>query len=312
LTDDPGWTDNPATLLRYRVTLAMQQGESDPVEIAHTLGCAPTEVSDVFEWLVRNEMAGQPQRRRLGEKAPTSARLNGLGRAAAEGWRASSTPGRMKRACEAALLSWLDANEGKTFASTNELMEDVRGYYFGQPFTEETIGTAAKELLEHRLIRGHRTSVPVVLRPEITPLGRSVLIQHHGELGAWLANSSSRGGGDTFHITGSTGVTVANRSPGAHQSVHVTTDAREQVLNLAAALEQMMPSLGLAPADEATAFGLVGRLRNAAEEVVEKPGRVRPLLDAVKQVAVSGSGAAAGTGLVALAEVVAHAISHLS
>lgn len=305
-SDEPGWTENPAELLKYRVMAVMERGESDCVEIAHALTCGPDEVRDVFEWLVAADMAGHTPLRG-GDTQPHDAFLNAHGKARVREWQAARTPGRTKRACEAALLAWLDARDGETIPSTNDLLKDVRGYYFGEPFSDDTIGQAAKEVLDHGLIRGHRTSVPGVLRPAITPLGRAVLTQHGGDLGAWLATSSGQRG-DTFHISNSTGVTVANRSPGAQQSVHVTTDAREQILNVASALEQMTPALGLGPADVARAAGLVGQLREAAEVVEEEPERARGLLNTVKAIAVNGTGSAAGTALVALVEAVAHSL----
>ena len=120
--------------------------------------------------------------------------------------------------------------------------------------------------------------------------------------------SSSGTGGDTFHISNSSGVAVANRSPGAQQAVHVTTDAREQVLNLASALEQMAPALGLESADVARAAGLAAQLREAADVVEEEPQKARGLLNAVKAIAANGTGSAAGAALVALVEAVAQSL----
>lgn len=304
-SNDPGWTESRDELLKQRVLGLMARGETDCVEIAHALTCGPGEVREVFEWLVAGNLAGHSPLR-AGDGAPHDAFLNAQGKAIVRDWQAARTPGRTKRACEAALLAWLDARDGESIPSTDDLLEDVRGHYFGEPFTRETIGQAANELLTHDLIRGHRTSVPGVLRPAITPLGRAVLTQHGGDLGAWLATSSAHG--DTFHISNSTGVTVANRSPGAQQSVHVTTDSKEQILNLASALEQMTPALGLPPVDVARAAGLVGQLREAAEVIEEEPDKVRSLLDTVKAVAVNGTGSAAGTALVALVEAVAQSL----
>lgn len=303
MTAEPGWTDNLHTLLRHRVMTAMAQGETDCVDIAHALPCGPDEVQDVFSWLVAENLAGHSQLRG-GDKGPHDASLNAHGRAVVRKWEAASTPGRMKRAGEAALLSWLDAHDGERIASTDDLANDVRGFYFGEPFSAELLREAAREVSKLELITGTRTWGGPVLRPRITPLGRGVVSQHRGDLGAWLA-ATSLGGGDTFHISNSTGVTVANRSPDAQQSVYVSTDAREQVLNLASALEQMTSALGLEPADVVRAAGLVGQLRDAAEVVVTEPEKARGLLNTVKTIAVNGTGSAAGTALVSLVEAVA-------
>lgn len=300
--DDQGWTDDPAVLLRHQVLTAMGTGETDSVEIAHALTGSPEEVGRVFQHLIAQGLA-KGFALRVGDQWPEDAVLTPEGRALVSSMRAARTPGVIKRSCNAAMLAWLDANEGVTIFSTEELHSDVRGHFYGEAIPMTVGHDVARELHKHGLISGSPTGQGPVLRPAITALGRAVHTQHSGDLGTWQAASS--GGGTTIHVTGSTGVTVANNSPGAQQSVRVTTDAREQVVNLAAALEQMLPSLGLAPADFASASGLVAELREAAEMVESEPGRARRLVETVKAIAVNGTGSAAGTALVALADQIA-------
>ncbi len=301
-TEDRAWTDDPSVLLRHQVLTQMGTGEKDCVEIAHSLTGDPEQVGRVFEHLISQGLAhGFPKR--LSDTYQHDAGLTAEGHARVSAMHAARTPGAMKRGCTAAMLAWLDANDGVMITSTDDLQQDVRGHFYGEPFTTDLLRLAAHDLRTHGLIRGITSAFGPVGRPEIDPLGRAVHVKHGGDLGAWQADTG--GGGTTITVTGSTGVTVANHSPAAEQTVHVTTDAREQVLNLAAALEQMTPALGLADVDLARAAGLVGQLREAAEVVDTDPGRSRRLLDTVKVIATEGAGSAAGTALVALVDAVA-------
>ena len=309
MTDELAWTEDPHTLFKFRVVRVMATGESDCVDIAHALTAGPEDVSEVFAELVAEGLAGHAPLRG-GDRLPHDAMLKVEDRALVRRCDGAATPAAVKRACTAAMLSWLDAREGERVAHTFELAEDVRGHFYGVPFPNPVMYVVGQELREAGLIKiaGAASGGPH-FRPTITALGRAVLARHGGDLAAWAAANMERGG-DTFHITDSTGVVVANRSPGTHQTVHVTSDVREQTLNLAAALEQMYPSaLGLEPAELARAAGLVVQLREAADKVETDPGKLRRLLGVLREVAVSGAGGAAGTGLVALAEVIAQNLS---
>lgn len=302
-----GWTADPGELLRFQVMLEMRRGESDCVEIASNLTSGPAEIQDVFQILIAEGLAGASPLRG-GDTGPHDAYLNATGKALVRSWEAARTKSQEKRACTSAMLSWLDAHDGAHLSSVTALSDDVRGHYFGRPFDETAIRDAAHELHQHGLIEGLRDD-DTVGRPQLTLLGHVVVTQHDGDVMAWMAASQSgASAGDTFHFTNSSGIAVASRSPHAQQSVHVSTDAREQVENVAAALEQMLESLGLEPADVARAYGLARQLRDAAEVVEVEPERARRVLGAVKAIAVNGTGSAAGTALVALVDMVAQSI----
>ncbi len=297
-----GWTDDPHTLLEYRVVRLLEAGElKDADDIAIALGVPAAEVQEVFAQLIDRELADHSPLR-MSDRAPHDAYLTTKGRAQARGWTATDTPARRREGCTAAMLAWLNAIDGSSVSSTDALAKDVRGSFFGDPFCEDLMQEVARELKDRELIRGISAWGGAVMRPEITPLGRGVLAKYKGDLATWeIERGGSRG--DTITITGSTGVNLASRSPGAQQSVEVTIDARDKLENLAAALEAMYPEvLGLGAAEMATAAGLVVQLREAAEVVGTEPGRARRLLETLKEIAVSGTGSAAGSGLVALAE----------
>lgn len=312
MTTDPGVTDNPRLLLQFQVMRALAAAPSDGFgegeEIAQELGVTGREVGDIFDRLGERRLADVGPLM-LAPGYSTEAALTGHGRDQVAGWDSAQRPGQLRRACTAAMLGWLDAHSDEDVGSTDEFAGDVRAHYYGLPFADGTLRQAAAELKEHGLIKGVATASGPIVRPQITGAGEAVLARFGGNLAEWVAAESAPDHrGDTIHITNSTGVTVAHRSAGAQQSVHVSTDAREQVLNLAAALRQTSPVLGLEPIAQAQLAGLTGQLEEAAQAGPPEPGRLRSLLESVKQIAVSGSGAAAGTGIVALAEAIAQGL----
>lgn len=299
---DKGWTADPAQLLRYQVVIALDGNQSDVYNVAQVLGVEPAAVGDVYRALVDRRLA-TTFTRRAGAEFPEDATLTGSGRALLSEWNAARTPSGTKRACIAAMLDWLDANDGVAIQSSDDFARDVRAHFYGQRFDIDVQIGVARDLHSQKLLTGTPIgggSGPVI-QPQITTLGRVVSTKHAGDLVSWQS-ATDGGSRTTINVSGSTGVTVASNSPGAQQSVHVTTDVSEQLLNLAAALEQMMTSLGLGPADFAAANGLVPQLREAAGEAEADPGKARRLLETFKAVVVNGTGSAAGTALVALAQ----------
>ncbi|MGA9746338.1 MAG: hypothetical protein WBQ50_02670 [Nocardioides sp.] len=301
VTADRGWTDNPSELLYYRVVHTMDDELHDATEIAELVGSEGRDVGQVFELLVQQGLAGAFPRR-LSDSYTHDAGLKATGKAKKSEWIAAQTPGRTKRACVAALLSWFDARDGETISSTDDFAGDVRAYYFGIPFESSTIVAAAKELKNLDLIKGTGTWGGPVMRPAITTLGKVVVARHGGDLIDWQAATQGNGG---ISIHNSTGVAVANNSSNASQSITVTTNVADQVLNLAAALQAMIPVLELEPAQEASAHGLVVQLQQSAPESESSPRKVKQLVSAVRDIAVNAAGGAAGSALVALAEQVA-------
>jgi hypothetical protein len=301
MTTDDGWTDNPAELFRQRVVLAMATGENDCVDIAHAVQSAPQEVGDMFDLLATEGLAGcRP--RRMAPGYTTHATLTPAGRAMVAQWNAARTAGNTKRACTSAMLAWLDALDGEA-VSTDKFLKDVRAHHFGEPFNERLAFGVAKELLRMGLIRGTGSWGGPVIGAEITRQGRLVCRQHAGDLDAWTA-AQTASGGTVVNVHGSTGVNVAANSPGAQQSVTLSTEIRDQVLTLASALDVIRLEAQLEPVDLARAAGLVGQLREAAEGGVTEPGRMQRLLEDVKKLSIGAIGGAGGQGLYALVEAI--------
>lgn len=298
--NDQAWTDNPKVLLDRRVLahLVDEPSKMNYPDVAAALEADDDEVARAFLSLEANGLVKTGDHR-ASLKYPHSAVATPSGRSVAAGWQAKGTAGMLKRECIAAMLAWLDANDGERLMGTDAFMGDVRSFFYAQPFPEAVIVEAAKALKEANLIKGTGTWGGLVMRPAITPLGTSVLQKHGGNLAAWQGAAEGTGG-HTVNIHNSTGVAVSTNSPGSVQNVHVISNRSEQVLNLAAALEQATPALGLTPQDVERAAGLVRDLRASAEVADTEPERAKGFIEAAKEIAVAGTASALGTGIVAL------------
>lgn len=138
VTADRGWTDNLSELLYYRVVHTRDDELHDATKIAELVGSEGRDVGQVFELLVQYGLASAFPRR-LSDSYTHDAGLKATGKAKKSEWIAAQTPGQTKRACVAALLSWLDARDGETISRTDDFARDVRAYYFGVPFEPSMI-----------------------------------------------------------------------------------------------------------------------------------------------------------------------------
>ena len=185
-------------------------------------------------------------------------------------------------------------------------LTDVRAHFFGERFSEAEANEALDYLGEVGLAKGISVAWGgSLLRPQVTADGKTCVERYDSNIGAWLARAGS---GTTFAISNSQGVTIASNSPGATQTVTITTDARQQMLQTADALLATLPVLGLDADDEARAHEVADRLRAEAEQDESEPGRVRAVLKDARTIAVSGTGSAAGVGIVALAQQIAQGL----
>lgn len=111
-------------------------------------------------------------------------------------------------------------------------------------------------------------------------------------------------------ITGSRNVNVAASSPGASQVITdtVTEETRQLLTDLADYLQQHATQL-VVPADSPRRTAqIVVDLRSAAAEPVPDRGRIRKVLDTVRQIGIGAASVPAGAGLLDLVEKAAHAL----
>lgn len=306
-----GWSADAAVVLRYRVVgwLADYQRERpghipSNGDAAQALGVSSEDVGRVTESLASDSLC------RIGPSLRTDSApvmpepgLDGL----ASKWATARISRRERRtACRDALLEWLYDKPGQV-SDVSPFAADVRASFFGDNFEEQEINEALDHLVEVGLAKGIGVAWGgSVLRPELTAEGRTCAERYDGSVAKWLSRASS---GTTFAISNSQGVNIATNSPGASQTVTITTDARQQMLQTADALVATLPVLGLEPEDVERARDIAERLREEAERGESEPGRVRALLKDLRTIAVSGTGSAAGVGLVSLAQQIGQSLS---
>jgi len=307
---DRGWSADPSVVLRHRVVkwLAEQQRE-DPRKIKLNADVAEALAANVDDVVATVDLLGdeglcQPEDSL--NPASSSAILTPTGASLASSW-ATARASRRQRvpACRDALLDWLYEQTDEV-ADVTPFLTDVRAHFFGDQFTEAEANEAVTYLGEVGLATGVTVAeIDSLLRPKVTADGKTCVERCDSSVGAWFARTGS---GTTFSISNSQGVTIASNSPGATQTVTITTDARQQMLQTADALLATLPVLGLDPEDVDRAHDVAERLRAEAEQEESEPGRLRAVLKDARTIAVSGTGSAAGVGIVALAQQIGQSL----
>lgn len=305
-----GWSADPGVVLRYRVIgwLADYQREQPgciPLngDIAEALRVDSASVVLVTGLLASEDLCwvGTGLRAASVPVKPEP----GLNRLASK-WAAARASRKERRtACRDALLDWLYEQPGEV-SDVNPFLADVRSAFFGDQFTEAEANEAITYLGKVGLATGVTVAeIDSLLGPEVTEDGKTCVERYDSNVGAWLARTGS---GPTFAISNSQGVTIASNSPGAAQTVTITTDARQQMHQTADALLAILPVLGLNQEDEARARDVAERLRLEAEQAQSEPGRVRGVLQDARTIAVAGTSAGAGAGIIALAQQIAQSL----
>lgn len=307
---DRGWSADASVVLRHRaVTWLAEQQREEPGRIksnADVAAALEVEVRDVVAEVDMLAADGICMPADGMVPASSSARLTPTGASLASTWAAARRSRRHRSsACKDALLDWL-YEQPSVVPDASAFLEDVRAHFYGGRFNEGECNESLADLGALGLVQGVRTAQSEsLLRPKVTADGKTCVEGYDSNVGAWLARAGS---GTTFAISNSQGVTIASNSPGATQSVTITTDARQQMLQTADALLATLPVLGLDPEDEVRAHEVADRLRAEAEQDESEPGRVRAVLKDARTIAVSGTGSAAGVGIVALAQQIAQSL----
>ena len=307
-TTERGWSSDSARVARYRVVARLNTGERGMIPtcsmVAEALELPVPLVVRVVGALHAEGLAKDP-----GGLVPESgnAWLTGRGQAVADQWHAAQSSRRQRNiACRDALLDWL-YEQPVAPPDASGFLDDQRGRYFGSSFSAEDAEGAMSYLIAEELVTAIQTAEALVLRPALTSTG-GICVEQYESSAASMHSATARGSGagtTTVTISGSTGVNVASNSPGAHQSLVLTTDARRQVLRVADAFEQVMPILELGEVQEQEAHAVIAELRRQGAEDGPGPesGRLRGALHQVRQLAVAGLSIAAGEVIVQAADV---------
>ncbi len=307
---DRGWSSNRLVALRHRVVIWLAQHQREKPgsiasnrDVADALGEDWQTVAAVADALAAEGLCTVGLSMRT-ESAPVQPGpgLDGL----ASQWLTSRGSKRERAtACRDAVLEWL-YEEGDHPSDVSPFLEDPRAVLFGEPFTHDEAIAAMEHLVEVGLVQGSSVAWGgSVLRPFLTADGRTCAEQYDCRVSDWLRRHTSA---PNITVSQSHGVNIATGSPGAQQSITITTDARRLMVTTADALEATLPVLGLDDVDVTRAREIVGRLRAEAERHEDDPKRLHGLLEDVRTVAIAGSGSAAGVGIIALAQQIAQAL----
>jgi hypothetical protein len=313
VTMDRGWSADASVVIGYRVVLYLHKGHTGAPggvtvhNVAGGIGTNLDGIATARDWLETNSLAT------IGTQPVQGfymIRLTETGAAAGDRWtRTIGDDTERRRACRSAILDWLALKDADWVPF--DFASDTRAHYFGDKFTEQEIRRAATTLRERGLIGSKGSAEHEFLRVIIEEDGRECLERFDGDVDAWRDHQRGYGGDVyTTTITHSPGAQSIAGSPHSQQAstVTITADSRRQLLQMADALDTTRPVLGLSPDDDAQAQAVIVRLREAAEQGEADPSRVQRLLQDVRTIAVSGSGSAAGMGIVALARQVAQAL----
>lgn len=304
-----GWSNSQITANTLRVLrhladyMTSHPGQAPgAADLAADLGIEVHQVSHAFDSLRERGLVQLAES--LAPEA-TAAFLQPSGVEASEAGRARRESTNTRRAaCRAALLDWMDRDDDSFGPYVMEFLHDPRAWYYGEKFTEADMRRSAATLRDNGLMQSVDSAQEDFLRTKITEAGRDCLGRFNGDIGAW--SDRQRGvmaaQSTNINVHGSQGVTIASQSPGARQSITVTNEVPAQVVNLADAYEQALPLLGLTQDDHSLAEQQIAELRVLADQDAASHSRLRTVLENVRQVAVSGTGAALGTGIVALVD----------
>lgn len=309
-TAERGWSSDPAKVARYRVVARLNTGQRGMIPtcsmIAEALELPAPLVVRVVGALHAEGLAKDP-----GRLVPESgnAWLTAQGHAIADEWQAAQGSRRQRSiACRDALLDWL-YEQPVAPQDASGFLNDPQGRYFGSPFSTDDAEAATSYLIAEELVMAIQPAEGLALRPALTSKGRICVEQYESSTTAMhvAITRAPAPSTTTVTISDSTGVNVASHSPGAQQTLTLTTDARRQVLRVADAFEQVMPILGLNEVHEEEAHAVIRELRQHGAEDGPGPesGKLRAALHQVRQLAVAGSSIAAGEVIVQAADVAA-------
>lgn len=222
--------------------------------------------------------------------------------------RHRADPGARRTAVCDALLGFLHKRDlaGQEIVHDSEFFESPWGLFYLDRFRFDELEAARKFLLAEGLVVESTLWGPL---PVITPAGQRV-----AGSGRSVMDAASPPAGSTYSttVTNSTGVNVAQGSPGATQSVTLSPDEIAQVDQLLAAVRALFTGSDPSTAEVAEVAGLTGELEVAARATVpsrERVGHLVARLAAAVGNAMAQAATAALVGpVVQLAEHLAHAL----
>lgn len=211
-----------------------------------------------------------------------------------------SDSGQRRMLARDAVLQWLYARNADGIASpvlSVDAMGSFRRYY-GVAFPARDIVEASRWLKDLGYLRGSASWGAGVLRPSITTTGERVV-----ESGRSVNEQDPDRSGFSMNVSGDGNtIAIASHSPGAQQSISLSSEDRSRVRDIADALEQMTPLLGLDEDGKVEAQQVAGQLRELAERPDTDNATVKTAIESLKATLYTSAGTGARKALLALVD----------
>lgn len=282
----------------------------DPADITAPAGCGrPVPVQDTFGQLYRDQLVWYVLRHDRPAGMPGRAMLTETGVQVMRQIRQRrGDPAARRVAARDAILRWAyeRAAAGEQPAASCFVLSryarflSTRGDMFSYAEITSAVDWLARNGYLHAAPAGGDTVVAVTDKGEHT-------VENNRST---RDNPPAQPAATSIAITGSHNVNIAAGSPGASQAITatVTEETRQLLTDLADYLQQHAAQLA-APADSPRRTAqIVVDLHSAAAELAPDPGRIRKVLDTVRQIGIGAASVPAGAGLLDLVEKAAHAL----
>lgn len=189
-----------------------------------------------------------------------------------------SDPKKRAIACRDALLDWC---HGQHFPSIDEFAGDVRAHFEGDPFTQQEISAASRDLKVKEYITGGLNLGEAVARPQITAAGMTVVENYGSSIASYENRSQPAASGQTI-IKIRTGRINGQLSVGDnnHLDQKTGTNGGELTELIAAVLEAAQGT-----ADEQRVGKIMAQLELEADEDEPDQTVMGKMLDRAEEVA---------------------------
>ncbi|RAM37696.1 hypothetical protein DBZ45_08840 [Arthrobacter globiformis] len=213
-----------------------------------------------------------------------------------------SDPRKRAQAARSSVLQWLydEYLQGSNSPNISRFSTSTYGAFYGSEFTEGEIVQATRHLRDQQLIQGKAAMGGPIVRPQISPYGIQ-RIEHEDKPAAVVA-SERASVTYNYHFNNDGPVNLANNSPGAQQSITLTTTQINDARMATSAFSQTLPILGIPEERQAEAKQVITELEEETTAAAPQPGRLKSLLNKVVELAVLGTAEGAVGAVISLAE----------
>lgn len=298
MIEEQGWSASKEDVLAYQLLV----WASDTANSGHSLEDAgktlDADASVLYGILKEFWDSGLARdSERMMVPAMNSVFLTGAGSAAARKIATASKDGGKRRsAIRNGIVDWL-SSVGEPSA-LSDFLEDSRASFFGVPYTQDEMSTAAKYLADKGIVKGIGAWGGELVRPSLTSEGLDCADSYDGNVQKYLQRGEQQAGHKTVNfIKNWQGVNIAAHSQHVNQSVGISQKNVNDIQNVAESFRQARELLKLDAEQDA-------ELTQVAEEIaaeIARPapdaGKLKGFLQTLHSIGVNAAGGAIGSVL---------------